>query len=80
MAYLEAARQKSRSKVRFAPAWLGWLDSNQRTARVKVWCLTAWLHPIKTYWIILSGAASVKAAPVLFSAPREAELRRRPPA
>ena len=25
--------------------WLGWLDSNQRNARVKVWCLTAWLHP-----------------------------------
>lgn len=25
--------------------WLGWLDSNQRNARVKVLCLTAWRHP-----------------------------------
>ncbi len=27
------------------PAWLGWLDSNQRNDGVKVRCLTAWLHP-----------------------------------
>ncbi len=25
--------------------WLGWMGSNHRNARVKVWCLTAWLHP-----------------------------------
>ena len=25
--------------------WLGWQDSDLRNARVKVWCLTAWLHP-----------------------------------
>ena len=25
--------------------WLGWPDLNRRDARVKVWCLTAWLHP-----------------------------------
>ena len=25
--------------------WLEWLDSNQRDARVKVLCLTAWRHP-----------------------------------
>ena len=27
--------------------WLGWMDSNHRDARVKVWCLTAWLQPNK---------------------------------
>ena len=30
--------------------WLGWLDSNQRNDRVKVCCLTSWLHP-KTYLV-----------------------------
>ena len=25
--------------------WLGWQDSNLRNDRVKVYCLTAWLHP-----------------------------------
>ena len=25
--------------------WLGWLGSNQRNDRVKVCCLTTWLHP-----------------------------------
>ena len=25
--------------------WLGWLGSNQRDDRVKVCCLTTWLHP-----------------------------------
>ena len=31
--------------MELAPTWLGWLDSNQRNAGVKVPCLTAWLHP-----------------------------------
>ncbi len=40
-----------------AHIWLGWQDSNLRNARVKVWCLTAWLHPIITIslfvgWIV----------------------------
>ena len=25
--------------------WQGMLDSNQRNARIKIWCLTAWLIP-----------------------------------
>ena len=29
--------------------WLGWLGSNQRNDRVKVCCLTTWLHPNK-WW------------------------------
>ena len=28
--------------------WLGWMDSDHRNARVKVWCLTAWLQPNKS--------------------------------
>ena len=31
--------------MELAPTWLGWLDSNQRNAGVKVPCLTTWLHP-----------------------------------
>ena len=37
-------QQKSRPKGLLF-CWLGWLGSNQRNARVKVWCLTTWLHP-----------------------------------
>ena len=48
--FSEKWRVKS-EKVKISPNfvrgdfWLGGLDSNQRNARVKVWCLTAWLHP-----------------------------------
>ena len=31
-------------------SWLGWVDSNYRNARVKVWCLTAWLQPNILGW------------------------------
>ena len=43
---IEGQQLRITPKAKLSDFWLGWLDSNQRNARVKVWCLTAWLHPI----------------------------------
>ena len=38
-------KRKTDHRVMVCFLWLGWMGSNHRNARVKVWCLTAWLHP-----------------------------------
>ena len=42
---LKLLRDKKKTDFSICLFWLGWVDSNYRNARVKVWCLTAWLQP-----------------------------------
>ena len=61
--HLATPQCKSRSSIPEKIDWLGWQDSNLRNDRVKVYCLTAWLHPNIKFYKLWGGRWGLNPRP-----------------